>query len=247
MVRTYNKPPLIEAICDFRFSSSKQWDWTIPGLFYEQIQDNFPNKNQVNVIETRVDPNEGKVVQQSQLKMQFISSDGAAVIQVGSDNLTIHQLRPYDGWVKFKARILKYLLVYHKIAQPERVANVTLRYVNRIEFPHGELELDDYFRILPQVPNPIPQIFPTFLLNVDVPYHTLQSVLRIVFGTVIPEGQAQLAYLLDLSMLSSIVAISSMDEVPDWLEGAHKYIEEAFDASFTERTHQEIFEEGTNE
>src|SRR5437667_2265720 len=71
VARTYNKPPLIEAVCDFRFSSSQPWDWTIPGLLYEQIRDNFPNKTQINIIETTVDANEGKVVQQSQPKMQF--------------------------------------------------------------------------------------------------------------------------------------------------------------------------------
>ena len=242
MARTYNKPPLIEAVCDFRFSSSQPWDWTIPGLFYEQIQDNFPKKNQVNVVETRVDPNEGKIVQQSQLKMQFISLDGTAVIQVAPDNLTIHQLRPYDGWQYYKARILKYLSVYHKTAHPESLANVVLRYVNRIDFLYTEIELEEYFRILPQVPNPIPQIFPSFLLNVDVPYNSLKSGLRIIFGTVLPEGVTKLAYLLDLSMSSSTSAISSGDEVSEWLEAAHKHLEVAFDAAFTERTLCEIFE-----
>lgn len=63
MARTYNKPPLIEAVCDFRFSSTQPWDWTIPGLFYEQIRLDFPNKNQLSTIETTVDVSEGKVVQ----------------------------------------------------------------------------------------------------------------------------------------------------------------------------------------
>src|SRR5207253_5942587 len=98
MARTYNKPPLIEAVCDFRFSSSQPWDWTIPGLFYEQIRDSFPNKNQVNIIETRIDSSQGKVIQQSQPKLQFINQDGTAVIHVGPDNLSIHQLQPYEGW-----------------------------------------------------------------------------------------------------------------------------------------------------
>ncbi len=247
MARTYKKPPLLEAVCDFRFSSSQQWDWTIPGLFYEQIQDTFPNKNQINVVETRVDPNEGKVVQQSQLKMQFISADGAAVLQIGSDNLTIHQLRPYDGWENFKALIVKYLLVYYKIAHPEHVVNATLRYINRVVFPYAEIELEEYFRVFPQVPHPIPQVFPTFLLNVDVPYDSLHSILRIVFGTIIPENGAKLAYLMDLSMLSSTASISSTDEVSNWLEIAHTHIESAFDAAFTDKMHREVFEEEVHE
>ncbi|HLQ27784.1 MAG TPA: TIGR04255 family protein [Ktedonobacteraceae bacterium] len=243
MARIYNKPPLIEAVCDFRFSSSQLWDWTIPGLFYEQIRDNFPNKNQISTIETTVNASEGKVVQQSQPKLQFINQDGTAVIHVGPDNLTIHQLRPYDSWEHFKARILKYLSVYRETAHPENLANVVLRYVNRIDLSKPDFELDDYFRILPQIPNPIPQIFQGFLFNVDVPYHSLRTSLRLVFGTVIPEGEVKNSFLLDLSMFSLNVAIPSMDEVSDWLEAAHKHLEDAFDAAFTERTHCEIFEE----
>lgn len=243
MVRTYNNPPLIEAVCDFRFSSSQPWDWTIPGLFYEQIRHDYPHKNQISVVETRIDPSEGKVVQQSQPKVQFVNEDETSVIQVAFDNLTIHQLRPYDGWKYFKECVLKYLQVYYKAAQAENLSSVVLRYVNRIELPHTDLELEDYFRILPQVPNPIPQVFPTFLLNVEVPYQSLHSNLRLIFGTVIPEGEAKLAYLLDLSMFSLNVTYFSIDEVPVWLETAHKHIEDAFDAAFTDRTHCEIFQE----
>src|SRR5712691_5300171 len=98
MARIYNKPPLIEAICDFRFSSSQPWDWTIPGLFYEQIRDNFPIKEQITTVETIIDANEGKFVQQAQPKLQFASKKRDAVIRIGPDNLSIHQLPPYDYW-----------------------------------------------------------------------------------------------------------------------------------------------------
>jgi uncharacterized protein (TIGR04255 family) len=243
MARTYNKPPLIEAVCDFRFSSSQLWDWTIPGLFYEQIRSDFPNKNQLSTIETTVDVSEGKVVQQTQPKMQFISGDGTAVIHVGPDNLTINQLRPYDGWELFKSRILKYLSIYCETAHPKNLANVTLRYVNRIEFPEAGIELDDYFQILPSVPNPIPQIFQGFLFSVDIPYNVLQTGLRLTFATVLPEGVAKLAYVLDLSMYSNNSAVPSIDMVSDWLERSHKYLEDAFESAFTEKTHCEIFQE----
>ena len=92
MARTYNKPPLIEAVCDFRFSSSQPWDWTIPGLFYEQIRERFPIKEQLNAIETVVDPNQGRFVQQTQPKLQFASEARDEVIQIGPNNLSIHQL-----------------------------------------------------------------------------------------------------------------------------------------------------------
>lgn len=247
MVRAYRKPPLIEAVCDFRFSGSQPWDWTVPGLFYEQIRNDFPNKEQVNVVGTIIDPAQSKIVQQAQPKMQFVNENRTRAIQVAPDNLSLHQLHPYDGWECFKKSILKYLLTYRSIANPEGLTRVGLRYVNRLELPTIEIELNEYFRILPQVPPPIPQIFPSFLLNVEIPYNSPENRLRITFGTVIPENPSNNAYVLDFDIFTSDNAIPSMEEVSDWLDIAHDRIEVAFDAAFTGRTRHEIFEEVSNE
>ena len=243
MARTYKAPPLIEAICEFRFTSSQPWDWTIPGLVYEQIKKNLPYKEQVNTVEMKVDPMEGKVVQQSLPKMRFLNEDRTSLIQVGPDILSIHQLRPYDMWNNYKARILKYLQIYYDEAKPLGFARAGLRYVNRIELPYEDVELEDYFCVLPKVPHPVPQVFPSFLLQVDIPYSSAQSVLRIVFGALVPGESANLAYALDVDMYSLDNAVPKIDQISDWLETAHNNIETAFDVAFTERTHREIFKE----
>ncbi len=243
MARTYNKPPLIEAVCDFRFSSSQPWDWTIPGLFYEQIRDRFPIKEQLNTIETVVDPDQGRFVQQAQPKLQFASETRSEVIQIGPNNLSIHQLPPYDGWAHFKKRILEYLQTYSNAANSSGLSNIALRYINHIELPYADVELEDYFRVMPQIPQPIPQIFPAFLLNVDIPYESPVSGLRIIFGTVVPKKLGDFAYVLDLNMYSTNDSVPTNEHVSDWLEIAHERIEVAFDASFTERAHYELFRE----
>jgi len=241
MTRTYTKPPFVEAVCDLRFSSSNPWDWTIPGLFYDQIRDRFPVKEQLNTIETRIDPVQGKVVQQTQLKLQFSSEMRDAVIQISPDNLSIHQLPPYDGWVNFRERIFEYLQIYRSAAQPAALTNIALRYINHVELPFDDIELENYFCVLPQIPNPIPQVFPTFLVNVEIPYSSPVSGLKITFGTVVPRVSGNLAYVLDLNMLSSSDAIPSSNQILNWLDIVHDRIEVAFNASFTAKTHLEIF------
>lgn len=243
MARTYTKPPLIEAVCDFRFSSSQPWDWTIPGLFYEQIQDRFPIKEQLNTVETIIDPSQGKFVQQAQPKLQFSSENRDVVIQIGPDNLSVHKLPPYDSWANFKNRIFEHLQIYSKAAHPSGLTNIALRYINHIELSHADEELEDYFRVMPQVPSPIPQIFPSFLLNLDIPYNSPESGLRITFGTVVPKKPGSFAYILDLNMSSKNDSVPSNDQVMEWLETAHERVEGAFDASFTDKAHCEIFGE----
>ena len=46
MGRRYKNPPIVEALCEFEFISSQPWDLTIPGLIYEKVKDEFPDKRQ---------------------------------------------------------------------------------------------------------------------------------------------------------------------------------------------------------
>jgi hypothetical protein len=44
--RRYAAPPLIEAVCELRLTPDTQWDLTIPGMIYEKVKDDFPNREQ---------------------------------------------------------------------------------------------------------------------------------------------------------------------------------------------------------
>src|SRR5258705_1897664 len=115
MPRTYKKPPLIEALCELRFEGSQPWDWTIPGLVYERIRDQFPKKRQENALEVSVQPGENQILQQMKAgvaKMQFLRDDESALIQIGPDLLAVNQLRPYQSWKAFKALILENMRIY---------------------------------------------------------------------------------------------------------------------------------------
>lgn len=46
MTKTYQKPPISEAICEFRFSASTRWDITIHDMLYGKLQSSFPYKEQ---------------------------------------------------------------------------------------------------------------------------------------------------------------------------------------------------------
>lgn len=42
--RQYNNPPIVEALCEIRFSPGQDWDLTIPGHFHEKIKTTYPGK-----------------------------------------------------------------------------------------------------------------------------------------------------------------------------------------------------------
>ena len=46
MSNKYLNPPIVEVVCELRASSDSKWDLTIPGLIYEELKGDFPNKEQ---------------------------------------------------------------------------------------------------------------------------------------------------------------------------------------------------------
>jgi len=245
MPRIYSKPPVVEAVCEFRFiGPAEPWDWTIPGLLYERVKETFPVKMEVRSVEVTVSQGAGQAVQQNvQTKMQFQSKSKTEILQVGRDLFSVNQLRPYPKWSTFKTLISDQLKLYRRVANPLRLSRIGLRYVNRIEIPRQTIELEDFFRIQTQVPQPIPQTFQAFVSQIEIPYEKQKISLRLAFGNAPPEDQDHLAFLLDLDMFSVENQTPHLDQVPSWLEKAHDQLEAAFEAAFTEKTHKEIFQE----
>ncbi len=62
--RVYKNPPILEAVCEFRFVPGSPWDWTIPGLFFGRVCDEFPEKKHQNVVDVAMEA-QGESVKQT--------------------------------------------------------------------------------------------------------------------------------------------------------------------------------------
>lgn len=245
MPRTYKKPPVVEAVCEFRFEASQPWDWTIPGLIYDRIKSEFPKKRQQNVLEVAMQPGEGKISQEVKAgiaKMQFLREDETALVQIGPDLLAVNHLRPYPAWPTFKTLILKQLQIYREVANPKSLKRIGLRYINRIDMRETDFTVEEYFRALPNLPDPVPNIFASFMVRIEVPYEDIKSRLTFVFGTP-PVKAEKPSFMLDLDMFVLGKDAPQLDQVSDWTEAAHERVEKAFEGTFTDKTRREIFEE----
>ena len=103
MGRRYQKPPVIEAQCEFLFEPSTPWDLTIMGLVYEKIREQFPKRRPGKRLEVSVETGPTGVRQrvQSSEGMQFLQLDGNALIQVAQDAVVVNHLKPYPTWREF--------------------------------------------------------------------------------------------------------------------------------------------------
>lgn len=247
MPRIYRNPPVLEAVCEIRSASDQQWDWTIPGLIYDKIKGDFPKKRQQSLMEVQVGTTEEMLlthgIKPAIGRMQFLNDQESLLVQVGPNIFSINHLKPYTAWANFRSVINDKLHIYVDVAKPQRLERIGLRYVNRIEMSADQVELDDYFTIMPRVPPLLPQVFESFMQQVVVHYEDPPSSLRIILGQAESKSPESIAVILDLDFFTTAAQRVDLDEVLSWLDYAHAEIEKTFDACFTERTHKEIFQE----
>jgi uncharacterized protein (TIGR04255 family) len=238
--RLYQKPPLIEALCEFQFADAdSEWDWTIPGLVYQQIKEQFPIKRHAPTVEFEVQAEPDQVSQRLKGglgRMQFLRTDKTALVQVGPQLLAVNQLRPYPHWSRFKPLILDTLEIYRQVARPAGFKRIGLRYVNQIQLPSDEVELSTYFNFGPRLPAPIASDpIRSLLLRVDLGQASHRGHLILTLASAPREDQGDPTLILDLDFATTSAANVTLDGIDDWIEQAHDRIETAFEASITDR------------
>ncbi len=240
MSKVYKNPPIIEALCEFQFVPDQPWDWTIPGLFYREVESEFPVRRQFNPFEVGVRAEvQGAVVQNIATnveRMQFLQKDEGAMVQVGPNMVAVNHLEPYSNWAAFKQMIARSLEVYRQVANPQAINRVGLRYINRIEIPDlREVEIEDYLLAVPAVPSSVPQTFGVWAQRIEIPYIAANAILVLQSRSVREVGQENIAFLLDLDFVALDPGLVELDSVMDWVESAHGEIERTFEACVTDK------------
>lgn len=230
--RIYASPPLVEALCDIRFEPGQEWDWTIPGLLYAQLQGEYPLKEQTEHFQVKME--EGQVHQEATRRLRFFREDKTALVQVGQDTLVVNCLRPYPGWKGFRPMLVAALEKYKAVAAPAGVSGCALRYINRLEFPGPSAVLEEYLQTVPVVPKNLPDKLVGWSLALDIPDLARSGIMRLTAGSAPPDEGT--AFMLDLRFRAIEPEKLGLSEtLLSWIDSAHAVIEETFEASITEQ------------
>ena len=243
MSRVYENPPIVEAVCEFRFQPSQTWDWTIPGLVYDKVKHQFPQKRQQAAVQVELRAEEEKFAQSVRpgvVRMQFVREDGRALIQVGPNLLSVNHLKPYPKWGVFKHMIHQALEVYWQVTSPQSFRRIGLRYINRIEMPANQVKIEDYLLSVPTVPKAAPQTFAGWAQRVEIPFENMNGMLVLQSGNLHEEGQMGIVFLLDLDFITLRADRVTSDSAAEWVERAHSEVESTFEACVTDKA-RELF------
>jgi uncharacterized protein (TIGR04255 family) len=251
MNRILRKDPIVEAVCEFRFDSP-DWDWTVPGLLWNQLKDTFPLKQQFDAVAPDA-PEEAEETL-GVLRLNFWRQDKTALVRIEPNKLSIVQLKPYAGWPKFKAEIERVLNQYNEVVSSGSITRVSLRYVNRLDLPHGSFHVEDLFNIHPSVP-----VFGES--NVGSWFHQvelfkLEEKMKLTVGAgFVPldgDGRANEkgapfhVMVLDIGAQSGFRTLKKEEEIK-WLQTAHAEIETLFFGCLTDQYLKTLEPEEANE
>ncbi|MDO9532069.1 MAG: TIGR04255 family protein [Deltaproteobacteria bacterium] len=230
--------PIIEALCEFKFTPAQSWDITIPGIFYERIKSEFPTKEQQVSFGVGFSPQKGTIEQKVELqqRIRFWRKDKSIVIQVGPNLLAMNHLKPYRTWEAFKPIILNNLKAYIEIVKPKSFNRIVLRYINQIVIDNYKGELSDYFNFYPLIPRELPRAHGPFNVRVEFPTENRNELLLLNFAcSSISNGSSATDFRLELNYILKNAEALLFDQADDWIEKAKRALNDAFKACITEK------------
>lgn len=231
-------PPLVEAVCEFRFDPGEQWDWTVPGRLYDRIDDEFPLREQVQGFGFTLQVSEGPqptvpTVQGGNLDRVLMSrEDGTALVQVGLNQLVINHRLPYPGWDRFFALIERILKMYLDLV-PSSFQRIGLRYINQISGPfEGTFDIGSLITLDPPIPPEIERPLANFYQRYELRHEEPEGILVHQTGMQLT-SENETVLMLDLDFGSLPDSAPEVSEASPWLHTAHDRVEEAFLASLS--------------
>lgn len=150
----YKKPPLQEAIFEAKFSNEKL-DITLPGQFFEKVRNEFPQKNNLDVITFTIGTKPAQMKDLPPVQapvMQAWNEERTRCLQIGPGIVTAND-KKYLDWENFTKSIELLLNSYFECAQPLKTKKVGFRCINRFLIPENNIIISDYFRIGLALPN----------------------------------------------------------------------------------------------
>ncbi len=242
----YRNPPIVEAVCEFRFSADTPWEQNLSERFYDAVKERFPirESRREQIIQIKTD-NKGTTEHRLEAIETpiFLAGDRRTLIQIGSRRLSIHRLKPYRSWDDFRLTINQAYDTITSLTKATGFDRIGLLYVDKIEIPGDDIKLADYFTFYPHCGEGLPGDVMNFMVGCDFSYNQNRDVCRLSLTRAMPERQGASAYLLTIDYFLARRNTVEPQNALMWVDEAHNMIKTLFGGCATEKL-EEIFTEG---
>lgn len=174
MVETFPNAPITEALIEIKtkLPSSSSLS-SLEGL-HPQIESDYPTKKPRTTWESTIEFKADKEpITKNTSRVDgycFGSTDKKQVVQYRLDGFTFSRLRPYTAWKTVSEEAKRLWDIYKTGVKLECVTRLALRYINSIEIPSKDFELEEYLSEPPKIPQGLPQLFDNFFTRLEIPF-----------------------------------------------------------------------------
>jgi uncharacterized protein (TIGR04255 family) len=245
----YNNSPIIESVCEFKFTDDTNWDITVPGLIFEDVKTKYSQKEQRSTQEVSISvPNNSSDKSRSQISRfdfaVFSTDDKKSIIQVGPRILLTSRLKPYCTWDDFKSQINYAFLKLNDRVELKGIQRIGLRYVNMIEIPvdQKKVDLEKYFDFRPSCGPRLPQSHGRFVVGCLFPFSDNRDLCNVELRDAAPKNDDSMAFILSIDYFLAKPRSIPVTQSIEWVEEAHDKVETLFEGCILPPL-KEIFQE----
>ncbi len=228
----FPSPTIVEAACEITFSRNLQVKLSTAEL-YKLVGTEFPEMQPVNTVALQIVVGDGRQPQPASPPptptFRFATTAGDRFVQISDVSFVYQMTAPYPGWATVKAAILELWGRVWPAIQPDTVAKIGLRYVNRIAKDEVHPHLGDWLRPSDYVPVALTRSRRHFLARIEVSPGDDDDFLILTLANQLPaETAPHGAIIFDIDRMRSGAIGTDPNDIGEVLELLHDDIWNVF-------------------
>lgn len=229
----FDNNKIVEALCQFTFRSPQ--DNTIYGQYWDILQatTTYNTKENISAISFTVSGGDPGIAPTLMNAMRYANSTKDKIIQLQSNNISIHKVKNYQKWELFKIDIDDAIKSFNKVANKTIISRIDLRAINVFDFPVADFNLSDYFNVNISHPGYIANANANITLEFPLERRNHFAVLRLKTSR-----QEKINVVLDLSFVNieSNFPSDDLSKIDEVLQYGHIELYKLFSSVITEKT-----------
>ena len=161
------------------------------------------------------------------------------IAQFRRDGFTFNRLHPYTKWDDLIVKTKNLWPLYKKIANPEAVTRLAVRYINNLKLPLPFGDFSEYLCVPPNIPEGLPQGVNNFLDRITI-YDSAQDISANITQSLERGSQSSknnhIVIILDIDVYKQGDFSMDSQEIWDRFEKFRKIKNEIFFKYITEKT-----------
>lgn len=236
MRKQYRRPPVREALINIVAQLPPEID--LHQLTAIAVAEDFPTRELLSTPAVTVGAS-GVSIESKQelLGYRYIGAAKDVVLQVRRNGFAFSRLHPYERWEDLRDRARHFWDLYRQAARPLYVSSLSVRYINRIDFPPDVVDLSEYLLVRPELPDAMAHAVSGFVMRVEMPQPDIPgAVLALQQGRIADPRAEGLCVLLDLELTQNARFPADGDHIWQAFEVLHDRENDWFEGSITQRT-----------